>query len=377
MRSNEMWRNLRSIGATALTGGLMVLATHAPALGQAPGDEVMASVQHTGTDQGVVAAEIAWLANPITFHEDLTGAVVGDYLEIRGAVSCDAARMLAMRLAREASRMSVVDRIETAKAPAQASVDRPRNAIYKDAVQALYHGVPLLSRGLTVSTLDRGEVVVRGEVPTLEDKLAVSRCLKTVEGCMCVKNQVRARVGVSTSPTLTVSKPSLQDNSLLARLGVVQPRTEPPYSPQALAHITPSRPTVLPGSSPSVLVALPTSDSSPSPRQVKSEALPEVVATSSADSWHENRVSKSTPVSEPIVLTSASAMGETAKLRQAIVAACGVNESMVRVVGGASKALDISVTVADLEMGQRVAAKILAMPELVPYGISLDVSVAR
>jgi hypothetical protein len=379
MGSNNMWRELRSIGTRALTGGLMVLAAQTPvAFGQRQGDEPSASVQHTTWNQGVVAAEIAWLANPTTFHENLTAALAGDYLEIRGSISSEATRMVAMRLAREASRMPVVDHMESASAPAPASPDRPLNSIYKDAVQALYHGVPQLSRGLTISTLDRGEVVVRGEVPTLDDKLAVSRCLKLVAGCNCVRNQVRTRVTSSAPSTIaTVSKAPVQDNSLLARLGLVQPRTEVPYSSPAWTQTSPSRATALPKSAKPELVALPTNATNTPPPQVRSESMPDFVPPISAESWRENKVAKTAPIVEPIILTSANIMSEAGKLRMAIAETCGVAETKLRVVAGADKTLTVTLSVPDVETGTRLAAKILAMPELVPYGVSLDVSIAR
>ena len=377
MRRNDIWRDLRSMGTRALTGGLMLLAARTPvAFCQMPGAEPSASVMHTAWNQGVVAAEIAWLADPATFHENLTAVVAGDYLEIRGSVSNEAARMVAMRLAREASRMPVVDHAETASAPVLASPDRPLNSIYKDAVQALYHGVPHLSRSLTISTLDRGEVVVRGEVPTLDDKLAVSRCLKLVAGCNCVRNQVRARVTLAaTSTVATAAKPAAQDNSLLARLGLVQPRTEAPSSSQALAHTYSNR--AMPGSAKPELVALPTNATNTSPPQVKSDSMPDFVPPLPAESWRENKVAKTAPIVEPIILTSANTMSEVGKLRLAIAQTCGVEESKLRVVTGAGSALAITLSVPDIEMGTRLAAKILAMPELVPYGVSLDVSIAR
>ena len=297
MRSNDFWCDLRSIGIRALTGGLLVLAAQTPvAFCQMPGDEPSASAQHATWNQGLVATEIAWLGNPATFHENLTPALAGDYLEIRGSVSSEAAPMVAMRLAREASRMPVVDHAEIASVPVLASPDRPLNSVYKDAVQALYHGVPQLSRGLTISTLDRGEVVVRGEVPTLEDKLAVSRCLKLVAGCNCVRNQVRTRMkSAVTSTVAAVPKPPLQDNSLLARLGLVQPRTEVPSSSQALAQAYPSRATALPGSAKPELVALPTNATITSPPQVKPDSMPDFVPPMSADSCAKTKSRKRLP----------------------------------------------------------------------------------
>src|SRR5207247_3018885 len=100
--------------------------------------------------------------------------------EIHGAVSNETTRKLAVKLAREASHMTVVDHLEIASVPVVADPKRSLNMVYRDSVQALYHGCPQLSRSLSVTSQDRGEVIVRGEVATLEDKLAISRCLKSV-----------------------------------------------------------------------------------------------------------------------------------------------------------------------------------------------------
>ncbi len=371
MNSNEVRRVLRSFGTGILSTGLIVCASQSTAvIGSVRAADsnppATVSAQQTAWTQGMMMAEIAWLGNPTTFHEHLSAVQVGECLEIHGAVSNEATRNLAMKLAREASHMTTVDHMQISLAPAPAAPARSLNMVYRDSVQALYHSCPQLSRSLTVSTQDRGEVLVRGEVATLEERLAVSRALKTVAGCNCVKNQVRARVaGVNAIGTIA-SKPTVQDNSLLVRLGIMQPRVESVQTTTMIARSSPSR-DLPPMSAPrSQIAALP---ASPAPKPNPQASVPPVVMPVS---MQQPKLSESS-----IVLTSARAMPDTSKLRSVIASTCGVPEYCVKIVAGEGKALTITLSVADLDWGKEMAAKVLAMPELVPYGVSLDVTLAK
>jgi hypothetical protein len=363
-----------------LAGGLIAWAAQTPAsLSFAIADDSTSvptvTAQQTAWNHGMVSAEIAWLSNPATFHEQLIAVLAGDCLEIHGAVSNEAARSLAMKLAREASRMTIVDRMETARAPALAAPDRSLNMVYRDSVQALYHECPLLSRALTVSTLDRGEVIVRGEVATLEDKLAISRCLKSVAGCNCVKNQVRTKTGMQAVYNVTAPKQLPQDNSLLARLGIVQPRTEVPGSPSVIVHNYPARDSVQPVSTKPELATVPSAGVSQPP--ARPALLPEIVSTAAAEHRQEAREAKTSPIVEPILLTSTTAAFDTSKLRHAIAVTCGIDENAIRVVANDAKSLAITMSLPDADTGKNLATKVLAMPELVPYGVTLDVSIVH
>jgi hypothetical protein len=262
--------------------------------------------------------------------------------------------------------MTTVDRMQLTLAPVPPVPARSLNMVYRDSVQALYHTCPQLSRSLTVSTQDRGEVLVRGEVTTLEERLAISRALKSVAGCNCVKNQVRARAAGVTAISTIASKPTMQDNSLLVRLGIMQPRMEPVQSTTMIARAVPTRdvPTL---TAPRPQVASLSVAAAPS-----TKAQAPVPAVVTPVSMEQPKLPES-----PILLTSARAIPDTSKLRGSIASVCGVPEYCVKLVASEGKALTITLSVPDLEWGKVMAAKVLAMPELVPYGVSMDVTLAK
>ncbi len=380
MKSKATWRSLRALGTRALIGGWIACIAHAhTGVGRAFADDPVsvapATAQQLAWNHGLLSTQIAWLGNPATFHEHLTAVLAGDCLEIHGTISNEAARSQAMNLAREASRMTIVDHMETAKVPALPAPQRSLNMIYRDSVQALYHGCPQLSRALTVSTLDHGEVIVRGEVPTLEDKLAVSRCLTSVAGCNCVKNQLRTKTGAQAALNVATPKPLPQDNGLLARLGIVQPRTEIVNSSAAIVHSPPSRDPLAPTVAKPELAALPSSGTAPA--SARPALLPEIVSASAAENRRESGGLSTKPNVDPIVLTSATAALDTEKLRHAIAVTCGMDERAIRVVAHDAKSLAITMALPNVDMGKSLATKVLAMPELVPYGVTLDVRIVQ
>ncbi len=381
MKTNRASKSCQRLGKRALTAGLIAWACHvdgtfccvrADGVPQTPA----ATAQQKGWSQGVILTEIAWLANPATFHERLTAVQVGDCLEIHGTVSNDANRNLAMTLAREASHMTTVDHMKNALAPALPAPGRSLDMIYRDSVHALYHSCPKLSRGLTITTQDQGEVLVRGEVPTIEDKLAVSRALKGVAGCNCVKNQVRTRSATVETLNAAAAKPTLQDNSLLVRLGLMQPRTEiVSPAPMVARNMTPIEIPKPASTRPQIAVA-PVVVSNRLTVAANQPIVPALAPTATSHIITEPKTPQ--PSEGQILLTSSSSSGmDTEMLARAIALTCRLELNRIRVVAGEGKSLTITLAVTDLEAGKQMAAKVLAMPELVPFGVNLDVSLAR
>ncbi len=77
------------------------------------------------------------------------------------------------------------------------------------------------------------------------------------------------------------------------------------------------------------------------------------------------------------MLTSATAAVDTGKLRHAIAVTCGMDESAIQVVARDAKSLAITMALPNEIMGKSLATKVLAMPELVPFGVTLDVSIVH
>ena len=142
MKTIRVCQGSQRFGKRALTAGLIVWACQVNGLlSCVRADDISqaatSAAQQKGWSHGVILAEIAWLANPATFHERLSAVQVGDCLEIHGTVSNDANRNLAMTLAREASHMTTVDQMKIALAPALPAPGRSLDMIYRDAVHAL------------------------------------------------------------------------------------------------------------------------------------------------------------------------------------------------------------------------------------------------
>lgn len=398
MMSCRFWRRLGSIGTGLVAGGIMAWSAQMPAARSVAGADSSppskgSNAQQLAWERAVCLAELAWLGNPATFHEHLSAVLAGDCLEIHGTASNETTRNLAMKLAREASHMTVVDHMGIASVPAQPAPSRSLTMIHQDAVQTLYHSCPQLARSLTVSTQDRGEILVRGEVPTLEDKLTVSRVLKVVAGCNCVKNQVRAKAGSSISVNAPGAKPPLEDNSLLARLGLVTPRTEiVANSPPVVRHSVSREPAPQVATSPlsapknsvreAAKPAAPKTEIAAAPKTSVSPPRPTtgllLLPTPSDEKRTPAAAVSPQPVAGSILLTSTTAAPtETDRLRRIIAISCGLEEKAVEVVAKEAKSLTITMTLPDVETGKSMAAKVMAMPELTPYGVSLDVRIGR
>lgn len=401
MRNCNLWQGWSAIGIVMVTlASITWCMSDSACLRAARPDETLAvspsNPQVLARQHAVLAVEIALLGNRATFPEPLTAVLVGDYIEIHGAVSSTGKRMLAMWLARGVSHMTVVDHMTIASAPLPATAIRPAHALSQDAAQAVYHCCPQLFRSLSVTVQEGGEVLVRGEVPTLEDKLSVSRCLKSVAGCNAVNNQARVRASTSVVHKAPAAKSPVQDNSLLARLGLVQPRTEivsaspaivrhqvarvpaidsPAPSSTALVRNSPAREPASVSNQPPHVAAAPPAPKVSTPYAHPTVA-PEIPRASAAEKPALTGDSVS-PVAGSILLTSTPAPSETDRLRRAMAVACGIDESAIAIVAKGPKALAITLTLPDVETGKLMAAKVLAMPELVPYGVTLDVSIAR
>ncbi len=149
----------------------------------------------------VMKVELAWLADPVTFPHALEARVIGTVLEVRGEVPNETIRQQALRMARDASGMRIMDGLQLRHKPQRPSVGRPSGWLHQQAITALQHALPQCVGGITVDTWTDGQVVVKGTVPTYEDKLTASRCLHGVSGCNCVINQLSVLMSNKDRPS--------------------------------------------------------------------------------------------------------------------------------------------------------------------------------
>jgi hypothetical protein len=164
-----------------------------------------------------IKTQLAWLANPGTFPYALKAQVKGSSMEVSGILPTASLHAEAVRIARDECGMPVKDNIATNAHAAVPPTSKPAQVLSRDINNTLAEAMPRLFDGMTISVWMRGQVVLKGTVATLEDKLAASRCLQGVAGCSCVVNQLQvsrpvtaktmpwAKSGADTSATATIT----------------------------------------------------------------------------------------------------------------------------------------------------------------------------
>jgi len=213
--------------------------------------------------------EMAWLADMATYGLPLEVHVQGDALCACGRVPDEAGRQLVMEVARQACCVPVADGLTVAQRGAARPADpKALEAAARAALrQHLAEGV-----ALTASADEHGMVTVRGEVATVEDKLAASQCLKGLAGCTAVTNAVAVTPVRHAGHTVTVvtRDGQLAVHGALPGAAEVKPnlvvmKTEPtapallsaPAQPSPAPYVLPPAPTVpsgLPADRPRVKV---------------------------------------------------------------------------------------------------------------------------
>jgi hypothetical protein len=142
--------------------------------------------------------ELAWLESPITFPCPLAARVTTAGLEVHGAVPNGTIREFALAIARRHTRLPVRDRLTIdpgvtgwPECPAD-----PR-ALAERATTALTRALGKSADHYRVKTTMRGDVILEGQVRSLEEKVRVGKCMRGLLGCRRVRNRlavVAARV---------------------------------------------------------------------------------------------------------------------------------------------------------------------------------------
>src|SRR5262245_47844854 len=125
-----------------------------------------------------ITVELAWLADAVTFPYPLAARVNGGTLEIRGLVSGPAVRERAVRIARQHCPLALLDNIKVQGVAAPRPALVSMGQLHGTVTGAIKGNFPQLAGGITVQSRTYGRVVLSGTVPTHEEKLAVSQCLR-------------------------------------------------------------------------------------------------------------------------------------------------------------------------------------------------------
>lgn len=348
-----MKKLIRTTGWALAAAGALGLNTTLQAQ-TAPG----ATPAAVAADRGRLAelkVELGWTGDPQTFSCPLQAHAIGVLLEVKGAVPSESVRQQALRIARAESGLRVVDSLEVKPKLPRAIATQPVNVLERHAHEALAQAVPQAVPGVTVSVWTKGQVLVKGTVDTYEDKLAVSRCLRKVEGCTCVVNQLR----VSGTDTAVVRRAAPRSPAPVASS---RPAPAAPTVIQARAEE--KRPATAPAATPAystgVVIIEETDRPTPSTPPVTPARIVELV--------------RPAPLARTAIPPRKATAFET-HMQQRIAAACGKAPAEVEVVARSQTDLTVRIKARDQHEGEAVASAVFQMPELVPCKVALDVQV--
>jgi hypothetical protein len=414
-RERGPWARLRSAAVAASVLGMV-----GPSLAQAPR---LVPVSNSGpTDNAIVGSvtefnivseadarleelkvELAWLAEPSSFSCQLQAKADGPSLIVRGFVPNQTVRDLALKAAREHTFLNVADGITLQSNLVLRSGGKEAGAVQKQALEVLTQHFPQQAKTFRVTAKVSGEVTVTGTVPTFEDRVAVSRKLRLVDGCTCVVNQVQVpsvlRDGVKhfvvTSDGRLVVQASKMVDSLDGRTaprtvaksaGTIQQVTYTttteniPAAPRAPAKSPPSpfggaaqppattakiAPEPVPASTPLPLAPVPKGETAKAPVPDPDGGY---VTTGVILVGTDNPPPPAPAATPPSADTLIASPGDVspAKLKKRIEAVCGKAVQDVEVVPRAPGSVLVRMKVRTSEDGKRASEKILALPEVAP-----------
>lgn len=335
-----------------------------------------------------VRVELAWLSDPATFPWPLTAHATGGVLQVSGEAPNQAVRQQALRIAGANSSLSVVDGIkinESLVRPVGVGGDEP---LAKTAPAHLQKYMGEQSSNVQVSVRGNGQVVVTGTIGSHEEKLAVSQCLRAVNGCTSVVNQLRVNTVmqegrphsvVSIDGRLVVSDPSGSVANPVRSAGYTPSQEVPTVQPiGGTANPTTPTPERRPVSTPfRIFNRTKTETPTETPKPPTSTLPP------SMQSGAYQHLTGKTPAPTPSNITRVSATlpvqesgGDLGRLQQRIRQVGGAGVQDVQVTPSGPKKLDVKVKIHRADEAESLAGKILSMPELMPYEVSMSMTTA-
>lgn len=207
--------------------------------------------------------ELALLAEPMLFSYSLSAQAQNGTIEIRGYVPNPAVRGFTLKVAGQQTALKVLDRMQIhATLSTRTSVESP-DLIRRSAKELLDVSFGEMGRRLDLRVDARGRVTVSGSVPTMDDKLAISRKLRRVGGCTSVDNQatVPAADRIQTTEAMTPPPGTLLTKPIETRVERPVLTTPPPVVSTPPAP-TPTFPPKLTLPTPSTLPKSPVTASS-------------------------------------------------------------------------------------------------------------------
>ncbi|MCI0743059.1 MAG: hypothetical protein L0Y72_28860 [Gemmataceae bacterium] len=180
-----------------------------------------------------ILVELAWLNDPVTFPYFLEAHVVGPSLVVRGAVPSAAVRVRAAQVAQLMCPLTVRDMMQERAGLAVRPTPRSPEQL-KSAVEShLREAFPDLHDQWTVQCGNDGAVELKGHIESLEQKLALSQCLRRLHGC------TRA-VNLTGLPDVRDIRPATAQAPVPAAAPLAQ--SKPPVPPASVVNASAKEP---------------------------------------------------------------------------------------------------------------------------------------
>jgi hypothetical protein len=186
-----------------LLGLVVIVAAARPAVAQpAPAGESAAR-------QAEIRVELAWLADPLVCPYYPCARAAGGALEVGGHVPDEAVRVRALEVARGQCDLPLVDRLQVRPGLAVGRVVLPADKLQRAALLTVRAELPEHADRIQVSCSPSGQLAVAGPAGSLEDRLRVSRCLRRLPGCAAVVNLLEVQPGSEAPPRVVLGPPLL------------------------------------------------------------------------------------------------------------------------------------------------------------------------
>jgi osmotically-inducible protein OsmY len=362
--------------------------------------------------------ELALLADPLTFPYSVKPQISNNGMELRGQVPNVWIRDHAMKVVKGMSQVAVVDAM-TVNPKMAVALPRMQSATFAmEARQRLERAAVKLSNPVEITAPGSGQIVLAGQVDSADDKLKMSRALRGLNGCTCVKNdlavvtpaapvveKVKQAVAVEPAKKAAVVKDASKVESAKQSTMVKDPaKVEPVKSSTSdivrrmpAGPVTPMKGTLQKEAGAAAGVpAMITFDDEPKPSPIAQTKHTE--ATSVATKEEEEPKQAKTVASEPPAPTMeekpAAPKQEPAKAAESSSAALpsqqfqdALQKKLKTVLNHSAKevhvqfdtagAAKIRVKVAKITEIERVHGLLMQMPELAGYDVKVEFVVAQ
>jgi osmotically-inducible protein OsmY len=344
--------------------------------------------------------ELAWLADPVTFPFDLRARARDGKLQVSGNVPNQAARDRVLLLAGQFAMVQVLDKLHIQSKLLSKTETVPTEELQRAVKDVLTREIGPTSGQLEIKAHASGQVSIAGDVATQEKKLAVSKSLQGIKGCVCVINLLNV-----TDPTpqpLMASKESkrtIQDrlsslfsNSSDKKEAISEAKTastwkqpQPAITPEAKVQTiaTSNQTTLTTSNSPSLSkpARLTSSTIKTVSLEEKVDNAPESPLTPPKEMTEEIKKQKkiveaSKEASEPQILPSKATQPELSleDVKQEVEKICGKSAHNVQVSIQPDKSVTISLECKNKSDAERLSKQILHLRKLAPFEVALDIN---